>query len=63
MTPDGRPTLAAFVEWWLPRRRVRGRPLAPNTVAYYRVLLRFYPLPTFGPVARVDLKRVDVRAW
>ena len=63
MIPDGRPTLAVFVEWWLPRRRVRGRPLAPNTVAYYRVLLRLYLLPTFGQVALVDLKRVDVRAW
>lgn len=63
VTPADRPTLSAFVTWWLPRRRVRGRPLAPNTVAIYRALLRLYILPTFGEVALADLKRVDVRAW
>jgi integrase len=63
VSPDDRPTLAAFVDWWLPRRRVRGRPLAPNTVAYYRVLLRLHIMPTFGQTAVADLKRADVRAW
>ena len=63
VTPEDRPTLAQFVAWWLPRRRVRGRPLAPNTVAYYRVLLRLYILPRFGEVPLTELKRVDVRAW
>ena len=61
--PDDRPTLAAFADWWLPRRRVRGRPLAPNTVAYYRVLLRLHILPTVGRTVLADLTRGDVRAW
>lgn len=63
MTPEDRPTLQQFVEWWLPRRRVRGRPLAPNTVAYYRVLLRLHILPRFGPVPLAELRRADVRRW
>jgi hypothetical protein len=63
VTPEDRPTLARFVEWWLPRRRVQGRPRAPNTVAYDRVLLRLYIQPRFGQVPLTELKRADVRAW
>jgi integrase len=60
--PDG-PTLAAYAATWLPRRRVRGRPLAPRTLALYETLLRAHVLPVLGPVPLAALTRPDVRAW
>jgi len=60
--PDG-PSLAAFADRWLQRRRVRGRLLAPNTVALYRVLLRVHILPALGQVPLAELTRPHVRNW
>ncbi len=56
-------TLAAYTATWLARRRVRGRPLAPRTVALYGTLLRVHVLPVLGTTAVADLTRPAVRAW
>jgi len=61
-TIDG-PRLGDFAHRWLVRRRVRGRPLAPQTVAHYRVLLRLHILPALGAVPLAAITRAQVRAW
>lgn len=63
MTASTSPTLAAFADDWLRRRLVRGRPLAPGTVALYRTLLRSHVLPALGGVPVADLTRPQVRHW
>ena len=61
-TPDP-PTLGNYATQWVPRRRVRGRPLAPRTVALYETLLRAHVLPVLGPAPVGALTRPQVRAW
>lgn len=57
------PTLSAYAAAWLRRRRVRGRPLAPRTVALYETLLRAHVLPVLGDVPVSALTRTGVRGW
>ena len=61
-TPDA-PPLGDYATRWVSRRRVRGRPLAPRTVALYETLLRAHVLPSLGPVPIAALTRPQVRAW
>lgn len=59
MTSSDAATLAAYSAQWLRRRRVRGRPLAPRTVAGYRVLLRGSDRQRRGQAQRADTERTD----
>jgi integrase len=63
MTSCAPPRLDQYAEEWLRRRRVRGRPLAPGTVALYETLLRVHVLPVLGCVLLTDLTRAGVHAW
>ena len=63
MSTGACPVVAAYAEQWLVRRRVRGRPLAPRTVALYRTLLRAHVLPELGDVPLAALTRPQVKAW
>jgi integrase len=63
MTASTAPTLAAYAQSWLVRRRVKGRPLAPGTVALYATLLRVHIAPVLGDVPVDQLGRPAVRAW
>ena len=56
-------SLAAYSERWVRLRRVRGRPLAPRTVALYTTLLRAHVVPALGAIPVAELTRPQVRQW
>lgn len=59
----GRDTFAAYASHWVDTRRVKGRPLAPRTIALYRAQLDLHLLPTLGAVQLRHLDPATVRAW
>lgn len=59
----GRGPLADYASRWVDARRVRGRPLAPRTVALYRWQLDRHILPMLGTVALRHLDTATVRQW
>jgi integrase len=63
MSTDGSERLDEYAAAWLRRRRVRGRPLAPGTVALYETLLRVHVLPALGRTPLERLTRAGVREW
>lgn len=56
-------TLKAYADEWLPRRRVRGRQLAPRTVTEYRAMLDNRIIPELGAVPVPDLTRSQIEKW
>ena len=56
-------TLASYSERWVRTRRVRGRPLAPRTVALYTTLLRAHIVPSLGATPLAELNRPQLRCW
>ena len=56
-------TLKAYADAWLPRRRVRGRALAPRTVTEYRAMLDNRILPELGAVPVPDLSCSQIETW
>ncbi len=59
----GRGALSDYAGQWLDARRVRGRPLAPRTIALYRWQLDRHILPTLGAVELRHLDAATVRRW
>ncbi|MHB2023679.1 MAG: tyrosine-type recombinase/integrase [Mycobacteriales bacterium] len=59
----GREALASYAKRWVDARRVRGRPLAPRTVALYAWLLDKHVLPVLGRVQLRHLNPLLVREW
>ena len=59
----GHELLQTYVEAWLARRRVRGRPLAPRTSERYRTILRLHILPELGHLSMSRLSSAAVRQW
>lgn len=47
------PTFEAYADRWLAERKVKGRPLAPETIRKHRIQLRLRLLPVFGDL-RLD---------
>lgn len=59
----GRQLLADYAPAWVKTRRVRGRPLAPRTVALYEWLLAKHILPTLGALQLRQLTPAVIRTW
>lgn len=59
----GRLTLREYAAEWVPRRRVRGRPLAPRTAALYHWQLDKHVLPPLGDLQLRHLTTDVVRRW
>jgi len=59
----GRQRLADYAHGWVKTRRVRGRPLAPRTVALYTWLLDKHVLSTLGDLQLRQLTPAVVREW
>jgi integrase len=59
----GSETLTSYANRWLLTRRVRGRPLAPRTMALYRWQLDKHVLPALGPRQLRQLDPSTVRLW
>ena len=60
---DKPPTLSEFATTALARRRVKGRPLTPRTLAEHHKTLERHVYPTFGDVALPDITRESVEHW
>lgn len=56
-------TFAVYAAAWLPMRKVRGRPLAPRTIAGYQRLLDDVINPTFGSTEIRHISPEAVRHW
>jgi integrase len=59
----GRELLKDYATSWLATRRVRGKPLAPRTVALYRWQLDKHILPTLGDLQLRQLSAPLIREW
>jgi integrase len=59
----GSEQLRPYAERWVGTRRVRGKPLAPRTVALYEWQLQRHILPTLGRRQLRDLDPAAVRGW
>ncbi|MEH3141182.1 MAG: tyrosine-type recombinase/integrase [Mycobacterium kyogaense] len=56
-------TLADYANAWLPKRKVRGRPLKDRTREHYRKLLDEHVLPALGAIPVASLSKEDVETW
>jgi len=59
----GRQLLSDYARGWVKTRRVRGRPLAPRTVALYEWLLDKHILPAIGHLQLRQLTPAAIREW
>ena len=59
----GRHRLGDYAREWVKTRRIRGRPLAPRTVALYEWLLDKHVLPAIGDLQLRQLTPVVIREW
>ncbi|YAL82843.1 tyrosine-type recombinase/integrase [Dermacoccaceae bacterium W4C1] len=59
----GGTTLDEYAPHALIRRRVRGKPLSPRTIAHYEQLLERVILPELGSIAIEKITEDDVIAW
>jgi integrase len=59
----GRKTIGQYATEWLPRRRVKGRPLASRTLDRYAGILRTHIVPTLGETQLRHLDPAAVRRW
>jgi len=59
----GSEQLRTYAERWVRSRRVRGKPLAPRTVALYEWQLQRHILPTLGRRQLRNLDSTTVRGW
>ena len=59
----GRQPLRDYARAWVKARRVRGRPLAPRTVALYEWLLDKHILPALGDLQLRQLTPAAIREW
>ena len=59
----GRQLLSDYARSWVKTRRVRGRPLAPRTVALYEWLLDKHVLPALGHLQLRQLTPAAIREW
>jgi integrase len=57
------PTLASYVEAWIPQRRVRGRALAPRTVDTYNHSWKAWIEPDLGRLRLSEITSPLVRQW
>lgn len=56
-------TFGEYAQNWLKTRKVKGRPLAPNTRNDYSDLLRLHILPTFAAVPLKQISSDQIDAW
>lgn len=61
--PEDKLTLGAYAETWLTNRKVKGRPLAPKTVAGYRDVLSRFINPTFEHTPLTDITSAAIDVW
>lgn len=59
----GRQFVSDYAHGWVKTRRVRGRPLAPRTVALYNWLLDKHILPSIGHLQLRQLTPAVIREW
>jgi integrase len=57
------PTLGAYIEAWIPERRVRGRALAPRTIDTYRHSWNAWIKEDLGDLLLSDITSPLVRRW
>jgi integrase len=61
--PTAKLTLRTYADAWLPKRKVRGRPLKARTREHYRKLLDQQILPALGARPIAAITRDDVEDW